>query len=65
VRRNDDNCTLDPGLTVVALRGLAKPSSYPFVERQLWRQRAVGLFVAVTRLSGRTSQRKREVQVSS
>jgi hypothetical protein len=44
--------------------GVTKPSSYPFVERHLWRKRAVGLFVALARLGGRTSERKREVQVS-
>jgi hypothetical protein len=41
--RRDDSRTLDPGLTVLALRGLSNPSSYPFVERHLWRRRAAGL----------------------
>jgi hypothetical protein len=63
--RKDDHCTLDPGLTALALRGLSDPSAYPFVERRLWRKRAVGLFAALTRLHGRTPQPKREVQVSS
>jgi hypothetical protein len=42
--RKDDRCTLDPGLTALALRGLSAPSAYPFIERHLWRKRAVGLF---------------------
>jgi hypothetical protein len=63
--RKDDRCTLDPGLTALALRGLSNPSAYPFVERHLWRKRVVGLFAALTRLHGRTPQRKREVPVSS
>ena len=45
--RRDTSCTLDPGLTALALRGLSKPSSYPFVERHLWRQRAGGLWAAI------------------
>jgi hypothetical protein len=44
--RNERRCTLDPGLTALALRGL-KPASYPFVERHLWRKRAAGLFAAL------------------
>jgi hypothetical protein len=45
MRRHDDRCTLDPGRTALALRGMSPPASYPFVERHLWRKRAVGLFV--------------------
>ena len=50
MRKDDDRCTLDPGLTALALRGLSKPTSYPFVERHLWRRRAVGLFAALRAL---------------
>jgi|RhiMetdeSRZDD1v2_1073273.scaffolds.fasta_scaffold11395_12 hypothetical protein len=63
--RKDHRCTLDPGLTALALRGLSNPSAYPFVERHLWRKRAVGLFAALTKLRGRTPQAKCEVRVSS
>jgi hypothetical protein len=63
--RNGDRCTLDPGLTALALRGISKPSAYPFVERHLWRKRAVGLFVALTKLGGQTSEQKREIPLSS
>ena len=53
--RQDDSCTLDPGLTVLALRGLSRPSSYPFVERHLWRRRAAGLWAAIlASVRGRT-----------
>jgi len=45
--RRDTSCTLDPGLTALALRGLSKPSSYPFVERHMWRRRAAGLGAAI------------------
>jgi hypothetical protein len=65
VMRKNDGCTLDPGLTALALRGISKPSAYPFVERHLWRKRAVGLFVTLTRLGGRTFERKPVIQVSS
>jgi hypothetical protein len=41
--RRDTSCTLDPGLTALALRGLSKPSSYPLVERHVWRRRAAGV----------------------
>jgi hypothetical protein len=61
--RKDDRCTLDSGLTVLALRGLSDPSAYPFVERHLWRKRAVRLFSALTRLPGRALRPKREVPV--
>jgi hypothetical protein len=57
--RDDDRCTLDPALTALALRGLSKPASYPFVERHLWRRRAAGLFVALRALRGQRSQRER------
>jgi hypothetical protein len=57
--RDTDRCTLDPGLTALALRGLADPSAYPFVQRHLWRERAVGLFAALARLNGRTPAPKR------
>jgi hypothetical protein len=30
--RNERRCTLDPGLTALALRGVTKPASYLFVE---------------------------------
>jgi hypothetical protein len=60
-----DRCTLDPGLTALALRGISTPSSYPFVERHMWQKRAVGLFVALTRLGSRTSEPKCEIRVSS
>jgi hypothetical protein len=63
--RKDDRCTLDPGLTALAFRGLSDPSAYPFVERHLWRKRAVGLFAALTRFYGRPPQLKRGVQGSS
>jgi hypothetical protein len=43
MRANDRRVMLDPGLTALALRGLTRPSSYPFVERHLWRRRAAGL----------------------
>jgi hypothetical protein len=50
MRIDTDCCTLDPGRTALALRGLSKPASYPFVERHLWRRRAVGLFAALRAL---------------
>ncbi len=54
----DAPCTLDPGLTILALRGLSKPSSYPFVERHLWRRRAIRLRAAITvSLRGRARTR--------
>ena len=54
----DDRCTLDPGLTALALRGLSKPSSYPFVQRYLWRRRAAGLGAAImASLKGRDRTR--------
>jgi hypothetical protein len=65
MRRHHDRCTLDPGRTALALRGLSKPASYPFVERHLWRRRAVGLFAALRALLGRRRQREPEAQVSS
>ena len=65
MRKDDDCCTLDPGLTALALRGLSKPTSYPFVERHLWRRRAAGLFAALGALRGQPRQRGREVQTSS
>jgi hypothetical protein len=43
MRRNNDGCTLDPGLTELALRGVSKPASYPFAERHLWRKRAAAV----------------------
>jgi hypothetical protein len=56
--RRDDSCTLDPGLTALALRGLSKPSSYPFVERHLWRRRAAGVCAAIlVSVRGRTETR--------
>ena len=65
MRKDDDRCTLDPGLTALALRGLSKPTSYPFVERHLWRRRAAGLFAAVKTLGGQRRQQEREAQASS
>jgi hypothetical protein len=67
MRRADNRCTLDPALTALALRGLSKPASYPFVEGHLWRRRAAGLFAALRTLHGRRTQPKpkREAQVSS
>jgi hypothetical protein len=65
MRRDTDGCTLDSGLTVLALRGLSDPPAYPFVERHLWRKRAVRLFAALTRLPGRTLRPKRQVPVHS
>jgi hypothetical protein len=59
MRSDNDRCTLDPGLTALALRGLSKPTSYPFVERHLWRRRAAGLFGALRALRGQRSQRER------
>ena len=56
--RRDTSCTLDPGLTALALRGLSKPSSYPFVERYLWHRRAAGLCEAIRVIvRGRTEAR--------
>jgi hypothetical protein len=65
MRRDTDRCTLDAGRTALALRGLSKPVSYPFVERQLWRRRAAGLFVALKALCGQRSQPRREAQAST
>ena len=65
MRRDDDRCTLDPGLTALALRGLSKPTSYPFVECHLWRRRAAGLFAAVKALGGQRRQQERDAQASS
>lgn len=62
MRKTDHRCTLDPGLTALALRGLSKPASYPFVERQLWRRRAAGLFAALRALQGRRRQRQPAAQ---
>jgi len=56
--RRDTSCTLDPGLTALALRGLSKPSAYPFVERHLWRRRAAGVCAAIlVSVRGRTKTR--------
>jgi hypothetical protein len=56
--RRDTSCTLDPGLTALALRGLSTPSSYPFVERHLWRRRAAGVCAAIlASVRGRTEAR--------
>jgi hypothetical protein len=52
MRRDTEPCTLDPGRTALALRGLSKPSLYPFVEQHLWRRRAAGLFAALRALGG-------------
>jgi hypothetical protein len=65
MRSDTDGCTLDPGRTALALRGLSKPASYPFVERHLWRRRAAGLFAAVKTLGGQRRQQEREAQASS
>jgi hypothetical protein len=65
MRKDTDCCTLDPGLTALALRGLSKPTSYPFVERHLWRRRAAGLFAAVKALGGQKRLQARETQASS
>jgi hypothetical protein len=65
MRRDTDRCTLDPGRTALALRGLSEPSSYPFVEQQLWRRRAAGLFAALKALRGQRSQSRREAQAST
>jgi hypothetical protein len=65
MRRHDDRCTLDPGRTALALRGVSQPASYPFVERHLWRRRAAGLFAALSALGGQRRQREREAQASS
>ena len=65
MRRDADRCTLDPGRTALALRGLSRPASYPFVERHLWRKRAVGLFLALRALGGQRRPRKPEAQASS
>jgi hypothetical protein len=65
MRRDDDRCTLDPGRTALALRGLSKPASYPFVERHLWRRRAAGLFAALTALGGQRRPRERDAEASS
>jgi hypothetical protein len=40
--RDKDRCTLDPGRTALAPRGLSKPASYPVVEQHLGRRRAAG-----------------------
>jgi hypothetical protein len=65
MRRDTDRCTLDPGRTALALRGLTRPTSYPFVERHLWRRRAAGLFAALKALRGQSHQRAREARASS
>jgi hypothetical protein len=65
MRKNTDCCTLDPGRVALALRGLSRPASYLFVERQLWRRRAAGLFVALKTLSRQRSQPAREAQAST
>jgi hypothetical protein len=65
MRRDDDRCMLDPGRTALALRGLSKPASYPFVERHLWRRRAAGLFAALRALQGQRRPRGPEAQASS
>jgi hypothetical protein len=62
--RTGDRCTLDPGLTALALRGIRKPAAYPFVQRHLWRKRAVGLFVALIKLGRPRSERRRRIPVS-
>ena len=64
MRRDDDRCTLDPGRTALALRGLSKPASYPFVERYLWRRRAAGLFAALSALGRQKTPQKPEAQAS-
>jgi hypothetical protein len=56
MRRDTDGWTLDSGRVALALRGLRKPASYPFVERHLWWRRAGGLFVGLKALRGRPSQ---------
>jgi hypothetical protein len=63
--RDTDRCTLDPGRTALALRGLSKPSSYPFVEAHLWRRRAAGVFAALRALGRPGRQQEREVQARS
>jgi hypothetical protein len=65
MRKDTDGCTLDPGRTALALRGLSKPASYPFVERHLWRRRAAGLFAALRALQRRRRQRDPEAHASS
>jgi hypothetical protein len=65
MRRDTDRCTLDPGRTALALRGLSNPASYPFVERHLWRRRAAGVFAALRALQGQRRQRAPEAQASS
>jgi hypothetical protein len=65
MRRDDDRCTLDPGRTALALRGMSDPASYPFVERHLWRRRAAGLFAALRALGRPKTPRKPEAQTSS
>ena len=65
MRRDTEPCTLHPGRTALALRGLSKPSSYPFVEHHLWRRRAAGVFAALRALGGPGRQGEREVQARS
>jgi hypothetical protein len=65
MRRDTDGCTLDSGRVALALRGLRKPASYPFVERQLWRRRAAGLFLALKALRGQGSQPERSADLDN
>jgi hypothetical protein len=65
MRRDDDRCTLDPGRTALALRGMSHPASYPFVERHLWRRRVAGLYAALRTLQGRRRQREPKAQAAS
>jgi hypothetical protein len=65
MRRDTDGCTLDPGRVALAPRGLSKPACYPFVEGQLWRRRAAGLFAALQALHERGRQQERQLQTSS
>jgi hypothetical protein len=65
MRRDTDRCTLEPGRTALALRGLSKPSSYPLEEQHHWRTRAAGLFAALRALGGPGRQRQRELQARS
>jgi hypothetical protein len=47
MRADERGLMLDAGLTALALRGLHRPASYPFLARYLWRRRARGLCTAV------------------
>ena len=60
MRKDTDRCTLDPGRTALALRGLSKPLSYPFVEQHLWQRRAAGLLAALKALRGSGASQRAE-----